>query len=337
MPDSSGFDRRTLAKIGTGFLAAVVLVYLAGWVVGWNRILSTLARANYWWVALGCLSSTVCLVVWSKAWDEVLDVLDVHISYRALIVTYFAATFADYVTPFGKVGGNPFIAYVLSQDDRVSYEESLAGIITADLLNLVPFFVFSGVGLAALAIFGSVPSAVKPLVGGLSVVAVAVPLSVYGSYQYRDAVEAVLTTALSPVASWVDSVDVDSIHRRFDEFYERIDRIASHRGVLVTTLAYSFVGWLFFALPLYLAGLAVGVHIDPLLVLFLVPVSSLAGIAPTPGGVGGIVVVLAALMVALVPLEASTAAAVALLYRIASYWYVIAISGLAAFYEIYRA
>ncbi|MBX0297901.1 lysylphosphatidylglycerol synthase transmembrane domain-containing protein [Haloarcula nitratireducens] len=337
MPDSSGFDRRTLAKIGVGFLAAVMLVYLAGWVVGWNRILSTLAGANYWWVALGCLSSTACLVVWAKAWDEVLDVLDVSIPYRALIVTYFAATFADYVTPFGKVGGNPFIAYLLSQDDRISYEESLAGIVTADLLNLVPFFVFSGVGLAALSLFGSVPSAAKPLIGGLSVVAVAVPLSVYGTYQYRNAFESVLTTLLSPVASWVDSVDVDSIRQRLEEFYARIDRIASHRGVLVSTLSYSFVGWLFFALPLYLAGQAVGVHIDPLLVLFLVPASSLAGIAPTPGGVGGIVVVLAALMVALVPMKPSTAAAVALLYRVASYWFVIAISGIATFYEIYRA
>lgn len=337
MAESSPVDRRTLGKIGIGFVAAGVLVYLAGWVVGWGRILTTLANAEYRWLALACLSSTVCLAVWAKAWDDVLALLDVHISHRALVVTYLAATFADYVTPFGKVGGNPFIAYVLAQDERISYEESLAGIVTADLLNLVPFFVFAGAGLGALVLFGDVPATVQPLIAGLAVVAVAAPAGVYASYRYREGVESVLTTVLSPVAAHTDRVSVESVRGRLDAFYQRIDRISGHPRVLAATLGYSFLGWIFFALPLYLAGRAVGVHLDPLLVLFLVPASSLAGVTPTPGGVGGVVVVLAALLIALAPLQPSTAAAVALLYRVASYWYVVGIGGVAVFYEIYRA
>lgn len=53
--------------------------------------------------------------------------------------TYLAATFANYTTPFGQAGGEPFIAYVLSADTEASYEESLASVSTADLMHLLPF------------------------------------------------------------------------------------------------------------------------------------------------------------------------------------------------------
>lgn len=125
-------DRRTLAKVGIGFLVAVILLYIFGFVIGWDEIFGALATANLWWVAAACLSSAVCLTVWSKSWAVILSLLDVDIPFRSLIPTYYAATFADYITPFGKVGGGPFIAYVLSTDERANYEESLAGVLSAE-------------------------------------------------------------------------------------------------------------------------------------------------------------------------------------------------------------
>ena len=323
-------------KVGIGFLAAAVLVYLFGTVIGWGEILDTLGRADLRWVGLACLSSVVGLLVWAKSWDVILSLLNVDIPFRSLIPTYYAATFADYVTPFGKAGGGPFIAYVLSTDDRANYQQSLAGVLTADLLNLLPFFTFAGVGFVALAVTGSIPSNADVLVYGLAVLAFVLPLLIYVSYRKEAFVERVVVRVLSPIADWTDRIDVDSIRQRIAEFYRRIDVISDHPHTLAHTLVFSYTGWVFFAAPLYFAARSLGLTLDPLLILFIVPASTLAGITPTPGGLGGVEAALVALLVALTPTTPETAAAVALLYRAASYWFVVLVGGAASLYEIYH-
>ena len=229
---SPTFDRRTLAKAVVGFAVAGVLLYLLGSVVGWERITRALADADPLWVAVACASTLLYLLAWTKTWDVVLTAGAISVSYRRLVPTFFAATFANYTTPFGQAGGEPFIAYVLATDTEASYEQSLASVSTADLLNLFPFFTFAGLGLAALAL----------------------------------------------------------------------------------------------SLPL-----------DPLLVVFLVPASSLAGITPTPGGLGGVEAALVALVVALTPIAAGPAAALAIAYRATSYWFALVTCGPMALYVTARA
>ena len=328
-------DRRTLAKVGIGFLFAVILLYLFGFVIGWNEIFEALATANLGWVAAACLSTAVCLTVWSRSWDVILSLLDVDIPFRSLIPTYYAATFADYITPFGKVGGGPFIAYVLSTDDRANYEESLAGVLSADLLNLIPFFTFAGVGFVALVVRGQLPASADTLVIGLAALAFLLPVLIYLSYRKRSVVERIVVAVLQPIASWSNRLDIASVRTRIDDFYDRIDILSGHPRTLLYTSVFAYTGWVFFAFPLWLAGQSLGIAIDPLLVLFIVPASTLASFTPTPGGLGGVEAALVALLVALAGLSPDVAAALALLYRIASYWFVIFAGGVAAFYEVY--
>jgi uncharacterized protein (TIRG00374 family) len=328
-------DRRTLAKAGVGFVAAALLVYLFGTVVGWGEILNAFGRSDLRWMIPACLSSAVCLVVWAKSWDVILGLLGVDIPFRSLVPTYFAATFADYVTPFGKAGGGPFIAYVLSTDDRATYQESLAGVVTADLLNLLPFFTFAGVGFAVLAVTGSIPASADALVLGLAALAFVLPGVLYLSWRKEKAVERLVARLTEPVAARTDRVDVDSVRERVGEFYGRLDVIGGHPRALGTTLVFSYVGWVFFAAPLFFAAKALGVPLDPRFVLFIVPASTLAGVTPTPGGLGGVEAAVVGLLVALTPTTPAVAAAVALLYRVASYWFVVLVGGGAALYEIY--
>ncbi|SEO36722.1 hypothetical protein SAMN04487948_10286 [Halogranum amylolyticum] len=328
-------DRETGVKVLASFAAASVLLYFFGAVIGWGEIIATLRKAKLEWLVVACLSSTLCLVIWAKSWDVIFGAVDVDIPLSALVPTYFAGTFADYVTPFGKAGGGPFIAYILSTDGRVSYQESLAGVVIADLLNMLPFFTFAGFGFVALFVQGSVPPRAEPLVGGLALLAFGIPVAVYLGWRHRQVVELLVVGLSRPIAARTSRVDVDSLKDRVDEFYDRLDRIAAHPKELAITLAYSYVGWLFFAAPLFLAGQTIGVHIDPALVLFIVPASTLAGVAPTPGGLGGVEVAIVGLLVALTTVNTATAAAIALVYRVASYWYVLGLSGIAALYEIY--
>lgn len=104
---------------------------------------------------------------------------------------------------------------------------------------------------------------------------------------------------------------------------------ANWRRISVAT-GFVFLGWVCYATPLFLVGRALGVELPFALVLALVPLAGLATWFPLPGGLGGVEVALTAGLVVAGDLGVGTAAAVALLYRVCSYWVVVAVDGAAA-------
>jgi hypothetical protein len=338
MSDTFGgmFDRQTLVKVGLGFVVALAVLALLTAGIGTRRVGAVLADANLAWVGVGCLATLACLTAWARAWHEVLEVAGIDVSMRRLVVTYYAATFANYVTPLGQAGGEPFIAYVLSRDTDASYEDSLASVVTADLLNLLPFFTFSGVGFAALLLGSALPAQVRPLAFGLAGMAVGIPLLAAGGWRYRERLGGVVVRLLAPVARRTRLFSLDSLRDRLRDLNAAFERIARDRGALARALVFSYIGWVFFTLPLYFSIRALDLTVDPLLVLFVVPASTLAGIVPSPGGLGGVEAALLVLLVGLAGLTQVPAFAVALLYRVASYWFALVVGGASALYVIYR-
>ncbi|NHN46137.1 flippase-like domain-containing protein [Halostella sp. JP-L12] len=331
------FDRRTVGKIAVGFVVAAILVYLLGVAVGLERTLTHLRNAELRWLGAACLSTTACLAAWGKAWQIVLRVGGIDVPYRKLVVTYFAATFANYVTPLGQAGGEPFIAYVLSQDTEASYEQSLASVVTADLLNLLPFFNFAAVGLGYLLLRSQLTEAAEDLAFGLGALAVGIPALVVGGWQYRTAVERGVLRVVAPLSRRTDRFTVESVRDRIRRFYESVELIAASPRALAWATGFAYLGWVFFALPLYFAGLTLDLPIPLLLVFFVVPASTLAGMVPTPGGLAAVEGALVGLVVALTALSAADALAVATIYRLASYWFALAVGGLAALWVVARA
>jgi uncharacterized protein (TIRG00374 family) len=334
---AAGIDRTTAAKALLGFALSALLLGLIAVGVGVADLRRALAGAHLRWLALGCLSTALCLVAWAKAWDVVLGVLGVEASFRELLVTYYAATFANYATPFGQAGGEPVIAYVLSRDTDASYEESLASVVTADLLNLLPFFTFAALGFAALLWRAALPERVEPLALGLLALAVGIPSAAGVGWRYRAPLGRLLFGLTAPVIRRLPRISETSLCRRARELEAAFRHIAREPAALARALAFSYLGWVLFALPLYLVALALDAPLDLLLVFFVVPASTLAGFVPSPGGLGGVEVALVGLLVALAGLTPASAYAVALLYRVASYWFALALGGAAALYVLKRA
>jgi hypothetical protein len=335
--ETDPLDRGSALKALAGFAVAGVVLYYFGSVIGWNEILGTLRGADYKWVAVACASSTLALVIWSRAWDTLLSVVDVDIPFPSIAVTYVAATFADYITPFGRAGGGPFVAYVLSRNDRASFQDSLASIVTSDTLNLVPFFTFAAVGFVALVLTGEFPENARTLIWGLGALFVVIPVLAYLFWTRRETVGGLVDTLVSPLARRTDRVDADEIRGRVDEFYGLVDQMAVDRRAVGETLAYAFVGWVFFALPLYFAALTLGVSLSPLVVLFVVPASTVAGFVPTPGGLGGVEAAIVGLIIGLTSVGPEMAAGLALVYRVASFVYVLLLGGGAMLYLVSRS
>jgi len=337
-PDTLGFaDRETVVKTVVGFAVAVLVLYLVATGLGTDRVAGALAGAELRWIAAGCLSTLCCLALWGRAWQVVLRQVGIDVTYRRLVVTYFAATFANYVTPLGQAGGEPFIAYVLARDTDAPYEESLASVVTADLLNLLPFFTFAAAGLSFLLLGAELPAAVRPLAFGLLGMAVGVPAIAAAGWWFRGRVKHGVVGLVAPLARRTDRVTVEGARRRIEDLYAAFGRIATNPRALVEAVLFAYAGWAFFALPLFFAGRALGAPVDPLLVLFIVPASTLAGLVPSPGGLGGVEVALVALLVGLTPVGAATAFALALVYRVASYWFALVVGGMAALLVVGRA
>ncbi|MFC7076601.1 lysylphosphatidylglycerol synthase transmembrane domain-containing protein [Haloarcula halophila] len=329
-------DRRTVGQILLGFGVAAVVLYLLVDFVGTAEVQARLTGSEWGWLAVGCLSTALCLIAWGKAWQIVLSVAGINERFSRLVVTYFAATFANYVTPLGQAGGEPFIAYVLSRDTDASYQDSLASVVTADLLNLFPFVTFAGVGFAALLYQAQLPAAIEPLAGGLVVLSVGVPVVAAVGWRFRAPLKRGLLGLAAPVARRTRLLTLDGLRERLHETEAAFQRIARDRRALVKALSFSYVGWVFFALPLYAAAMAVGESIPLLLVFFIVPASTLAGLVPSPGGSGAVEATLGLLVYTLTPIDPVGATAIAILYRVASYVFALVVGGGAALYVIKR-
>ena len=330
------FDRKTVGQILLGFLVAGAVIALLVDFVGTEGVVAGLRRADPRWLALGCLSTAVSLTAWGKAWQIVLRVAGIEESFSRLVVTYYAATFANYVTPLGQAGGEPFIAYVLSWDTEASYQDSLASVVTADLLNLFPFVTFSGVGFAALVSRSVLPEAIEPLAVGLVVLSVGVPILAVVGWRFRDRLRGVLLRVSAPITRRVPFLTLSGLRERLHETEVAFERIARDRTALVKALCVSYVGWVFFALPLYFAAQAIGAELTLLLVFFIVPASTLAGLVPSPGGSGAVEAALVVLVVALTAIGGTDATVIAILYRVASYVFALVLGGAAALYVLKR-
>ena len=329
-------DRRTLVKTVAGFIVAGVILYLLAVGIGIEEIRAELTDADPLWLAAGCASTAVGLVSWAKAWQVVLGVVGIPVRFRKLVVTYYAATFANYVTPLGQAGGEPFIAYVLARDTDASYEDSLASVVTADLLNLLPFFTFAAVGMGVLLVRTTLPDEVRGVAVALVVFAVGVPAGAAAGWRVRKRLGRLVVRLVAPVVRRTRFFSVEGVRRRLRELNEAFERIAADPQALTHALIYSYVGWLFFALPLYFAVLTVGEPIGLLLVFFIVPASTLAGLTPSPGGLGGVTAALVALLGVLAGFSSATGYAVATVYRLASYWFAVLVGGLAALWVVAR-
>lgn len=330
------FDRRTALKIALGFVVAVVLIYLLGAVVGWEATVVRLRMADPWWVLAALVSTVLCLFAWGKTWQIVLSAVGVRVPYPKLVVTFFAATFANYVTPMGQAGGEPFIAFILSRDTEADFEESLASVVIADILRMLPFLNVGLVGLGYLTWQADLPDGLEVFAYLLVAFAIVMPVAIVLAWRYRQAVRRGIVRAVGSLTSRTKRYDARTVDRRIGNLYESLEVIRASPRALLVAVGYAYVGWVLFALPLYFSGLALGLEVPLLLVCFLVPIAVIAGSTPLPGGLAAIEGTLVALLTALLAFSGDQALAVTTVYRLTSYWFVVLFGGAAALWVLAR-
>ena len=331
----SGVERRALIL---GFVSAGVLIVVLLWLVDVGQVSQAISRADPSVLGLMLGFAVLWLAAWGGTLQTVLAAIDVDIRARTAFLVYAAAVFANNVTPFGQAGGEPVTALLVSNVSGERYETGLVSIASVDVLNAVSSVALVFLGLGIYTSRYTLGTSVTAAVGSI-VTLVIVIVSVFTlGWRYR---ERLIERLASTIASTIDTVrrgplSTDTpvteagVENRLRRFVGKVETVAGDRRRLFLALTLSTTGWILQTAALVTAFSALGYTVSLAVSLFVIPLANIAGIAPLPGGLGGIEAAFVALLVPTTGLAAPIVTAAVLLFRVGIYWMPVVVGGTAA-------
>lgn len=329
-------NRDKLLATVLGFLGAFAVLGGLMYFAGIDEFLAELANADRTTVALVVPITLAWLLAWGVSLQIVLTILGVDISITKSFFVMNGAMFSNNITPFGQAGGEPVTALLISNVVETEYERGLAAIASVDSLNFVPSVTLALVGAGYYAVQTSFGRRLQVTMGGLVVLAVAIPGLGYVAWRKLTEIQTLVTRILTivvhrgaTVVPGITPPTPESIRARVSRFVRSIERIATNRRGVTLALVASTIGWICQMIALWVAFVAIGAPIPFTVLLFVVPVGALAGVTPFPGGAGGIEAVLVAVLSNLpgTVVGWETALAAVVIYRGAVYWIPVIIGG----------
>ncbi|MEF8784058.1 MAG: flippase-like domain-containing protein [Haloarculaceae archaeon] len=313
------------------FAVALAVLSVVVWFSGVDGVLGALGAANTPVIAVIVAVAAVWLSAWGLALWTVLKAIGAPISAPKSVFVFSAAVFSNNVTPFGQAGGEPVSALLISTAADSEYETGLAAIASVDTLHFVPSVGFSVIGLVyVLAGAAELTDNIALAALGVVVLVAVILTAATLGWRYRERVEAGLVRLITPVVRtlayvvprWSPPTAAD-IERRIEGFLTAVGRVANDRWTIVVAVGFSALGWLALSTSLWLSLYALGHPATPITfgaALFVVPVGSIAGVTPLPGGLGGLEAAFITLLIPTAGVSVSVATAAVLIHRGATYW-----------------
>lgn len=322
-------------SILVGFVGAGLVLTLLLWVVGIDGIVGQLRQAKPHVITALLALIPIWLVAWGLCLHTVLRALGTPTSRVRSVIVFVAATFANQVTPFGQAGGEPISAFLISEAADTEYENGLATIASVDTLHFFPSIGMATVGFGLFVLRGFAFGR-NLLFASLTVAALvaAFVLVLLVSWRFRHRIEAtVLSVLVSIVRRTGNAVprltppNREDIEERVDGFFVSIGRIARNRRLLALATTFSLAGWLTLAICLWLSLASIGFTVPFIAMLVVLPVASIAGVFPVPGGLGGVETAFIVMIVSTTSVATTAATAAVVIYRGVTYWLPMLVGG----------
>ena len=331
-------------RIVLGFVVAAILLALLVSFIGHGEVFDELSGTNPILLVASLCSGILALCFRGLVWMQFLRAIDTTMTRGDVYGVFLSAMFIKYVTPYGQVATEPFVAYLVSRDTEMAYEDGLAGILSADVLNYVPYYTFGFVALGWIAVGGALGediynyllafAAVFSVLVSLTYVVVRRPGVIYWLVL---GVTGALRRPLERFSGGGAAKFANKrVRSRLDGFYGSIAVIGGDRRMLAYTTVCAHLAMVFLMLPVYIGGLALGYDIALSVVVLAVAFGKLGAFVPTPGGLGGVEGSVTIALTLLTSLSSPAAFSVAIIYRVSTYWVTIAVGGGAAFALVVR-
>ena len=329
---------RTQLLLGGATLVGTVLFALV--FLDWGRVVTVLAGAEPWLLAVGVVSSLVGLAAWSEALRHLLPPDAGHVSRRRGFAVYATGSVVRNVLPVGYASSIAVLAYVYRREAGLFLHRSLAAVTVAELLVAVASTGVAGSGLLLLVATGPESALVGQLARGAAVLAVGGTLTGALAWYRRETVRRLVHAVAGGAAGAADRLNPgfgerlspQAVEETIADYIGALSTVSARRRDVWGAAAFASVGWLALVAALYASGLAVGYRVPIAVALFVVPIAGYATVLPVPGGLGGYEIGVAGALHLLGGMDLAAAVAVTLLFRVCSYWAVIAVGAAAAAY-----
>ncbi|WP_090503610.1 lysylphosphatidylglycerol synthase transmembrane domain-containing protein [Natronorubrum sediminis] len=323
-------------RMALGFVFALTLLALLVYFVGRQGIVDELSGADVRLLGLGFLSGLLALTFRGMVWERFITLVDTTMSRRVIGGVFLSAMFIKYATPYGQVTTEPFVAYLVARNGEMAYEDGLASILSADLLNYVPYYTFGFLGLTIITVSGALSNGMVAqftAFGVLFVVVTSVVLTVVRrpSLVYRIVLglAGIVRVATGRFTDrFATHLSEVTIRERLDRFYTTVETITTNKRTLVVATIYAHLGMAFLMLPVYIGAMALGHQLSLPVVAIVVALGKLGTVVPAPGGTGGVEAIVTAGLTTLGQLDPAAAFTIALIYRLCTYWLTIGVGGI---------
>jgi len=318
LPGRTDWTWQELGWYAVAILLFAGLLYFAD-IREFLRVLGRVDRSTFAVAVAVGLSS---LFVWAWVWHRFFGQLAITATAAKTVRLFFSGHFLNSVTPLGQFGGEPVMAYIIADTTDADYEGALAAVVSSDMVNAVPFFTFTIGGVSYLYLFGSLQGFLFD-VGWIALLILTLGTGVAYLLWSPDgtlgrAAMGVLT-AIERRVSWGEGVfhSLQDRIRRTEALFERAGR---DRVFLLTTIAGSHLAILAQIVSLYVVFLAMGLEPTIVPLYFIVNLSTIATLSPTPGGSGTYEAAFSWLMTLFYSVDLATALTAAVLFRLTTYW-----------------
>lgn len=314
---------------------AVYFGYL--YLVGFESVWDVLLHANYWYMALAVIVALAANAFHTAGWWVYLRNVGYKTSFFKAYQMYIASIFFVNLLPTMAVSGEVSKIYFIQKSTPgTRFDKTLATCVMSRVLEIVPIATGATVGVLYLAFFYGMPvwATVFCLFVALLMASLAVGLLIV-------TMDNVLLRRLTAWAFRTlgrlmkrdfsaQAAHLDVILTQFDA---SLKDMTGNRALVATSLALIFVAWCLDVSVAYIAFMAVGSPVSPVLVVTVFSVMVILQMLPIflPGGIGVVDIVMTTLYVT-VGMSKNAAAGATIMVRIVTLWFLTALGGLITLY-----
>ena len=316
MPRKPTEKEKNILYFGLSTVIIIALIYLADS----QKFLDSVSSAQPLEFGLSIVFGIAVFLIFAFTWHRFLSKIGVKTGFVDSFRLFMAGQFMNSITPLGQLGGEPVMAYIIQDNQDTSYEKALSAVVSADIVNTVPYITFMLGGAFYLLVFDSVQPGIAQTSLATMVIALIGGAFAYSLWFKAEKLEKIFKTILEKLYSFTGFKVFSGLEENLEELRETLDSIGEDPVHLVTTAAVAHLAFGFQVISLYfvLSSISESVGLVPL--YFVIAVSSLANFSPTPGGSGTFEGAMAGVLTPLSGIGFAQALTVGILYRVSTYW-----------------
>lgn len=310
-------NRKRWAWYGITTLIFSALIYFADV----QKFVDAISSTDPFFFGIALVFGMSFFVTFGLIWHLFFRQLGIEIRFTKTMRLVMGGIFMNSVTPLGPMGGEPFMAYVVSKNTGASYEESISCIVSADIINALPFVTFSSLGILYFVMQGSMNNLMIRLATITVAFVIIAAILAYLLWFRGKVLEKYFFSLLNKFEKvFGGGTYIEKAKKKISEVKNSFSIVGDNPMFLAKVAATSHLIMLGQFASLFFILISLGIEPQIPGIIFTVAFAGFATVSPTPGGSGTFEAAFSGLLVLFYTMPMDTALAAAVLHRITTFW-----------------